>query len=66
VRVPVGALLAILPLAGWAAMREMEAKATEPLLAAAGFRAEPADGPAGVATLQAMPPLEMVSQWKVS
>lgn len=45
---------------GCAAIRRDEARSTENLLAAAGFQARPADTPAKVAQLKAMPPLKMV------
>ena len=61
-RVLVLALGAIPSLAACAAIRGMEAKDTEELLAAAGFRAEPAESPAQLADLRAMPPLKLIPE----
>jgi hypothetical protein len=58
------ALVTIPPLAGCAALRGIQAKDTEQLLAAAGFRAEPADTPARLADLEERPPLKLVPQSK--
>ena len=58
------ALVAALPLAGCATLQRREAGNTEQLLAAAGFQAKPADTPAKVANLDAMPPRKLVSQVK--
>jgi len=45
--------------AGCAAIRRDEAQRTENLLVAAGFKAKPADTPAKLAQLKALPPLQM-------
>ena len=58
------ALIVALPLAGCAATQRREAKATEQLLVAAGFQAQPADTPEKLANLRAMPPRQLVSQAK--
>jgi len=59
----IGALLlaAAVLLAGCATVNRSEAQSTEQLLAAAGFRAEPADTPAKLENLKAMPPRKLVS-----
>ena len=54
------ALAIALVLSGCATLRASEARSTGSLLTEAGFRAEPADTPAKLADLQAMPPLTLV------
>jgi hypothetical protein len=49
-------------LSGCAALRGIEAKGTEHLLTAAGFRAEPAESPAQLARLYAAPPLKVLPE----
>ena len=59
-----GVLAVALLLAGCAAIRRSEARDAEQLLAAAGFRAKPADTAAKLANLQTMPPLKLVARSK--
>jgi hypothetical protein len=61
-KVIVLALVAALPLTGCAAIQRSEARGEEYWLAVAGFHAEPADTPAKLANLRAMPPRRLVSQ----
>src|SRR5215471_9532452 len=49
-------------LEGCAAIQRQEAKSTEDLLVAAGFRMRPADTPEKLAHLKAMPPFKLVTQ----
>jgi hypothetical protein len=59
-----GALLvaaAALSLVGCATLHRSEAQNTEQVLAAAGFRAKPADTPAKLENLKTMPPRKLVS-----
>jgi hypothetical protein len=58
------ALIVALPLTGGAAIQRSEAKDTEPLLAAAGFQAKPAETPEKRTNLRTMPPRQLVSQAK--
>jgi len=58
------ALIIALPLAGCAAIQRSEARATEQLLAAAGFQAKPADTPEKLANLKTMPPRNLVARSK--
>ena len=58
------ALLAALPLAGCAAIHRSEARDTQQLLAAAGFRATPAETPEQLADLRTMPPRKLVMESK--
>jgi len=51
-------------LGGCAAVRRHQASSTEDLLAAAGFTPQPADTPQRRERLQALPPLQLVSQPK--
>jgi hypothetical protein len=62
--VVMGALLAALLLAGCTAIRRSEARQTEPLLAAAGFQAIPANTPERLTDLHTMPPLQLVARPK--
>jgi hypothetical protein len=52
---------AALTLAGCATLHRGEARDTEQVLAAAGFRAKPADTPAKLENLNTMPPRKLVS-----
>jgi hypothetical protein len=63
-KVMVLALIVALPLTGCAAIQRGEAREKEYWLAVAGFQAEPADTPAKLANLRAMPPHKLVSQEK--
>ena len=56
------ALIIALPLAGCAAIQRSEARATEQLLAAAGFQAKPADTPERRADLRTIPPRRLVAR----
>jgi hypothetical protein len=60
-RTLVVALVVIAPLAGCAAFRGVQAKDSEELLGAAGFRAELAESPAQLADLHGVPPLKMIT-----
>jgi hypothetical protein len=57
-------VLAAILLASCAAIRREEAQSTENLLAAAGFKARPADTPDKVAQLKSLPPLKMQMRQK--
>ena len=50
-----------LPLVGCATLHRREAQSTEQVLAAAGFRAKPADTQAKLENLNTMPPRKLVS-----
>jgi uncharacterized protein YceK len=52
----------LLTLSGCASIRRHEAASTEQLLAAAGFRMQPADNPERVHDLEAMPSLKLVAR----
>jgi len=56
--------VAAVPLVGCATLDRREARSTEQLLAAAGFRAKPADTPERIANIRAMPPRELVLEEK--
>jgi hypothetical protein len=58
------ATLLVILVAGCAAIRRDEAKSTESVLAAAGFRMKPADTPERLANLQAMRPRKIVPRAK--
>ena len=58
------ALVVALPLAGCALIHWREARDTDQLLGMAGFRTKPADSPAKLANLNAMPPLKLVERSK--
>ena len=63
-KIMVLALIVALPLAGCAAIQRSEARDTEQLLAAAGFRAKPADTPEKLANLRTKPPRKLISHSK--
>jgi hypothetical protein len=57
-------LVAALPLGGCTTLRAHEARSTEQLLAAAGFRAAPAETPEQLASLRSMPSRVLLTQPK--
>jgi hypothetical protein len=66
VRTQIGAIFTFvaavaLPLVGCATLHRKEARSTEQVLAAAGFRAKPADTQAKLENLNKMPPRRLVS-----